>query len=65
MTLSGVDWGIALGVLGVILTIYFGLKAVKSSRTQNQTVRGGSTAVQSGRDTKIDVKSMRGTRTEE
>ena len=53
MGLSGVDWGIVIGVLGLMLTIYFGFKGRLKARSQKQTASGSSVAIQSGRDTKI------------
>jgi hypothetical protein len=53
MDLSGTDWGIVLGALGLIVTIYFGVKALKAGSSQRQNVRSGSNAIQSGRDTKV------------
>ena len=53
MGLSGVDWGIIVGVLGLLLTIYFGFKGRFKARSQKQTTSGNSVAIQSGRDTKI------------
>lgn len=53
MQLSGEDVGIGLGALGIVLTIYFGLRAVSKKRSQRQKVGENSTAIQSGRDTNI------------
>jgi len=47
-------WGIAL-VVGIILGIA-GLMGHRSRRSQNQKATDGSTAIQSGRDTKISDK---------
>ena len=47
-TLIGIVLTIVFGVIGIFL----GLRAVKK-KSQNQTVRNGSTAIQSGRNTNI------------
>jgi|SRR4051812_12515692 hypothetical protein len=46
---------LVLAVLGILLTIYFGVLGVRAvmKHRQKQVVKGGSTAIQSGRDTKI------------
>jgi hypothetical protein len=51
MHVSGEMIGIGLGVLGVILTIYYGAKGAAKKRSQRQKVGSNSKAVQSGRDT--------------
>lgn len=45
--------GLALGAIGVLLTVYYGIKAVSSKRTkkQNQKVGRSGIGIQSGRDT--------------
>jgi hypothetical protein len=54
------DYGFWLGVVGVLLTVFFGALGVRSvskkirSNSQNQKVGKGSVAIQSGRDTKIN-----------
>jgi len=50
-----VDQGLAiLGIAITVILALFGAKVVKDRRrTQRQTASGGSTAIQSGRDTKI------------
>ena len=57
MGLSGETWGIILGVVGLVLTIYFGVKAATYFRSkrvsQNQKVGSNSISIQSGRDTKV------------
>jgi hypothetical protein len=44
-----------LAVVGILLTIYFGVLGVRAvtKHRQKQIVKEGSTAIQSGRDTKI------------
>lgn len=44
--------GIVLGVIGILLTIYFGFKA--RSAKQNQNSGKSSVNIQSGRDTNIN-----------
>ncbi|SFN22267.1 hypothetical protein SAMN05216224_10320 [Thioclava dalianensis] len=44
-------WGIAL-IVTIVLGVW-GIRASRSRKSQNQDVRGGSTGIQSGRDTKI------------
>ena len=44
--------GIGLGVLGLILSVYFGMKAI--GNRQSQRTGKGSIGIQSGRDTKIN-----------
>lgn len=57
MGLSAETWGLVLGVVGIGLTIYFGLKAatyVRSKRvSQKQKSGDNSVSIQSGRDTKV------------
>ena len=51
-----IEWGVAIGVVGIGLTIYFGLRAravVRRKKSQKQVARDNSTAIQSGRDTNI------------
>lgn len=51
--MSGTEWGLLLGVVGLVLTIFFGLRAVKS-RSQRQRTGDSSVSIQSGRDTNVD-----------
>jgi hypothetical protein len=57
MGLSIEGWGIALAVLGLVLTVYFGVKTATSVRSkrisQDQTTGPNSISIQSGRDTKV------------
>lgn len=46
-------WGIVLAVIGLVASVYFGMKALKTRKSQRQNVRNGSVGIQSGRDTKI------------
>jgi hypothetical protein len=50
--------GIILAVLGIALTIFFGIRGLRSMRrnrvTQRQSAQGGSSAIQSGRDTNVN-----------
>ncbi len=51
-----IEWGVVIGVVGIGLTIYFGLRArdlVRRKKSQKQAARDSSTAIQSGRDTNI------------
>lgn len=45
-------WGIGL-IVTIVLGLW-GLRVVKSRKSQNQKITGGSTGIQSGRDTKIN-----------
>lgn len=49
--------GLALAVLGVAATIYYGVKAIRPkaarSNDQSQSVTGGGVGIQSGRDTNL------------
>jgi hypothetical protein len=54
--ISGNEWTIAFGVLGIVVSIYVGLKArnvMRRRQSQKQVAKGSSTAIQSGRDTHI------------
>lgn len=57
MHISAEVWGIILSVVGIALSIYFGMKGVaflRSKRvTQHQKTGDNSVSIQSGRDTKI------------
>jgi hypothetical protein len=55
MTLDATTWGIILAVLGITVSIYFGLKSVRS-KSQRQSARDNSVAIQSGRDTTINER---------
>jgi len=54
------DYGLLLGVAGILLTVFFGILGVRAvtkkirSSSQKQKVGKGSIAIQSGRDTKIN-----------
>ena len=49
--------GVVLGLVGLALTIYYGIKSTNArrERRQNQKVRDGSVGIQSGRDTNISL----------
>lgn len=52
MSVDHVAWlGIAITVIGVVAGFFFAKQVRK--RRQSQTASGGSTAIQSGRDTNI------------
>jgi hypothetical protein len=51
--MSSIDWGIVLGVIGLLVSVYFGMKALKSRKIQTQRASGSGTVIQSGRDTKV------------
>jgi hypothetical protein len=42
-----------LAIVGLLLTVYFGMKALGVRKSQKQSVKGSSVGIQSGRDTKI------------
>jgi hypothetical protein len=46
--------GIALGVIGIALTVYYGAKALTSASNQKQKGGSNSINIQSGRDTNIN-----------
>ena len=45
-------WGIAL-IVTIVLGVW-GIRAARPKKSQNQNISGGSTGIQSGRDTRID-----------
>jgi ABC-type uncharacterized transport system permease subunit len=48
--------GVALTIIGLGLTIFYGARAIqRRNHRQNQTASGGSTAIQSGRDTSVNA----------
>jgi hypothetical protein len=53
MQISGEEVGIGLAVIGVLLTIYFGVREASKKLSLRQKVGKNSVAIQSGRDTSI------------
>jgi hypothetical protein len=54
------DLGVLLGIVGLVLTVFFGVIGIRAvtknirSNSQKQKAGKGSTAIQSGRDTNIN-----------
>lgn len=46
--------GIGLALTGIGVSVYYGVKAVKTRKSQKQSVTKGAIGIQSGRDTRIE-----------